>query len=271
MHPYTSFNISAVISFIITIAVMIIYNYYTIMKPNQLIPRFVLKPLPVLSMIINICFYYCTRHVDFYALLIQVSLLFCLLGDILLMLYIPTIDEKYNNVLFLLIGGASFFVAKGLMSLALCIYPFRNVNKKCITVSVKRMAITSIFSFLYTGFIIGYFLINMKPSVIKYLLPVYFIMMGLQLNLSILRIGGFEEETPASQLKGMIGTTFFTISDVILFWGLFISPIDFGDNISICLYWLGMYFLTISVVRTNNQYKYKIMLNDNQPLNNEIQ
>lgn len=248
-HPV--FNVISIVVLLITIGVGISYNYLTSVYPLNLVYRFALKPIPVSMMILNIFAYFIIYRMHFYALLIGVSLIFCLLGDILLMFYLPGMD-KYDNELFLIIGGVSFFIARGFMCLGFAVYPFRGKSERCIQAGIKKTVIITILCFIYTVAIITYFVVHMDSGVIRILLPMYFVMMGVNLEFSILRVGGFLEEIRGSQVKGALGTIIFTISDTLLFWGIFLNPIPNGDAISICLYWLAMFLLTISVVRTKN-------------------
>ena len=51
-HPI--FNIASITTFIILLIVTPMYIYYTTLHPDKLIYRFILKPIPVSAMIINI-------------------------------------------------------------------------------------------------------------------------------------------------------------------------------------------------------------------------
>jgi len=190
----------------------------------------------------------------FYAALIQLSLFFCLLGDIGLMFYIPSIP-LYDNPVLIILSGTSFFIARVLMTLAFLIYPFRGFNEKIIPVSFKKAVLVSIIPFIYFVWSLVYFIINMKPGTIKIILPIYYLIMSINLFTSLLRIKSFEEETLKSQILGAVGTILFTVSDSLLFWVLFIDSVKYGDVISILFYWSGMYLISLSVVRTSSPVK----------------
>ena len=174
------------------IIVTVLYNYYITTKPNEIYIRFSLKPIPVSLLILNIISYFIIYRMHVYAILIEVALLFCLLGDILLMFYVPTIP-KYNNILFLIVGGGSFFIARGIMSLAFAVYPYRNNKERCIETSIKKIVFIGIIMFIYTVGMIVYFTLKSKAdTVIKILLPIYFISMEIQLFMALLRIRTFK-------------------------------------------------------------------------------
>ncbi len=249
---HKAFRIISILSLIIIIVIGVLYNYYITYQPKDLTLRFVLKPIPISILVINIIVYFCIYQLHIYALLVLMGLLFCGLGDILLMFYIPTIPG-YNNIIFLMIGGASFAIARGVMSLAFATNPYRQQSgsNRYITVTLKRILLATVISMVYTVTMIVYFTVNMKNKTMSGLLSGYIIIMGIQILLSLLRIKGFEEESTVSQVLGVLGTVFFTVSDTLLFWNLFLTPIPYGNITSISFYWLGMYLLTVSVVRNS--------------------
>lgn len=249
MASRRAFTISSIITFLLALIVVVLYNYFITIKPDLIYVRFGLKPIPVTLMICNVFVYFCIYKMHVYAILIGGSLMFCLLGDILLMFYVPPIPA-YDNILFLIVGGISFFIGRGIMALAFGVYPYRNNRERCINIKIKKTVLIGNVSFIYTTGMIVYFILNMKGRlIIRILLPIYFFSMGFQLFMSLLRIKGFKEETLRSQLLGSFGTILFTISDSMLFWNIFIYPIPFGDIISISMYWAGMFLITISIVR----------------------
>jgi len=252
---HKTFRIVSLISFIVILINGVLYNYYITTESTELIYRFILKPIPISILVIDTVIYFFIYRMHIYALLIQMSFLFCLLGDILLMFYIPSIPE-YNNKIFLIVGGTSFFIARVIMTLAFGVYPYRNKIEKCLTTTVKKTVLTAIIPFIYTVYIIIWFANYMKNTIMMVLLSFYIVIMGIQLFLSLLRIKGFVEESIVPQLFGFLGTCLFTVSDTLLFWNIFLIPIRYADVISISLYWSGMYLLMISIVR-NSKFNYE--------------
>ena len=94
---HKGFTISAVVSLIILLVVVTLYDCYLLNQPDNIHVRFVLKPIPVSIMILNVFVYFAIYRMHVYAILISGALLFCLLGDILLMFYVPSILE-YDNI-----------------------------------------------------------------------------------------------------------------------------------------------------------------------------
>jgi hypothetical protein len=265
-HP--KFTILALLSLIFILFIVGLYDYNVIIYPNKINIRFGLKPVPLSILIANVLFYFIIYRVHIYALLIGISFLFCLIGDILLMFYIPPIEE-YNNVLFLIFGGISFFIARVIMSLSYGIYPFKNNKEQCIDMNIKKIVLFGVVIFIWTMSMCIYFPLNMNSdTIMKILIPMYFIVMGVNLSMSLFRIKGFEEETLRSQLFAVVGTVLFTASDNLLFWNLFIYEIPYGDIISITLYWIGMYFIMISIVRTASVLDEKHITNVYLPIRN---
>jgi hypothetical protein len=127
-----------------------------------------------------------------------------------------------------------------------------NTNNKLLQVDFIKIVISLMVSLGYFTFMSVYFILSPVYDIIKILIPFYFMIMSLQLATSILRFKGFSDELISSQILSIVGTCLFTISDTILLISLLISEIKYGEVISISMYWLGIYFIGISVHRTNN-------------------
>ena len=250
-HKLFTFVAGCILALILSTVVL--YDYTFVVNPTDLTLRFILKPIPVLLMVVITIAYMIIYRLHTYALLIQMSLLFSLMGDVLLMFYEPTIPE-YDNILFLITGGASFFIGRCIMALAFLVYPFNNCKYNgTMRIGMKKTIITSLVVCILMAPSIVVFVIYMKGSVLmKVVLPIYILSMGLDLATATVRIGGYIDETLSSQVIALIGTIFFMISDYLLFWNLFLGLIPYGDVISITIYWLAMYLITISIVRTNS-------------------
>ena len=244
------FRVTSAIFFVLILIIDALYSYYITPKPTDLHTWFALKHIPTTAMAILVIIYFLIYRIHVYASLIEIGLLFCMIGDILLMFYIPTIPG-HNNPIFLIIGGTSFFVARVVMTLAFIVHPHKNNHRDRIQISLKKGVLVGILPFIYTSYMLIYFSINMQDKIKIGILSVYTIMMGIQLYCSFLRAKGFEEESIYPQIFGVVGTVFFTISDTLWFLNM-MKHIPYIDIISISFYWLGMYFLAISVVRSSN-------------------
>lgn len=246
-HKY--FNILALVSFFVLIPIVSLYNYYH--YHNNTFAVYILKPIPIVILMIGVIFYFAIYKMHIYPLFVLFYFIFNLLGDVLLMLYSPV------NKPYLIVGGISFAIGRLIMSAAFILYPFR--VSKTYKINTTRIKI------LLSGFVSGswtiglciYFCIYVDDLLMKILLPGYFIVMGINLFMALVRINGYDLETLSSQLLGALGTILFNISDTLLFWNLFIHEIKYGDAVSITLYWVSMYIIMLSIVRTNSPSKEK--------------
>ncbi len=203
-----------------------------------------LKPLPLSILILHVFAYFVIYKTHYYALLIEAGFVFCLVGDIMLMFY----DPKNNNHVYLIASGASFMIARLLMSLAFLVFPYKKSPEKCVDVSVKKVGLVFIPIFVYS-FGAGTFFCFSVGGIVGFFLFLYFIIVGVQMFFAFLRVGGFKGESFLAQSLGVLGTLLFTISDTLLFFGMFIAETKHGNSVSILLYWSGMYCIAISVVR----------------------
>ncbi len=242
------FKIISLISLILITAVASLYNYYILTYPSILFIRFILKPIPVIILTIQISTYFCIYRLNFYAFCMFIFMLFCFMGDIMIMFYIPD-KLEYDHKSFLIVGGASFLIARMVISISFIVYPYIESINKRISFPLRKTIIIGVISFLFTGTLIVYFIIYIDSILFRIFLPIYVVSMGTQLFFSLMRIGGFQEESLIPQIFSVIGTILFNISDIILFINMFLFTIDFGENVAICLYWVAMYILTISIVR----------------------
>ena len=268
MTEHKTFRITSIVSFVIILTITIIYNYLLTINSHD-ITLFILKPIPLLILIINVVTYFIIYRIHVYALLIEISFLLCLIGDIFLMFYVPPIP-KYDNVTYLILGGGAFLIARIFMCLAYGISPFDNNGRRCIDVNVKKIIFAGLFGFIWTCAMCIYFGFNMNSEFyMKILIIFYLVIMGVNLVMALVRIKGFKEETLSSQIFGVAGTVLFTISDNLLLWNIFIKTVPYGDVISINIYWIGMFFIMISTVRTNSVEREKINVSMYLPLTTE--
>lgn len=239
----------------------IMYDYYIITQPENLTVHFVLKPVPLTCMLVIAISYLLLYGSNIYGIFMTSSLVLCLLGDVLLMLYIPEVPE-YSYKVVLLVGGGSFFIARLFLLLGFSLHPnnlkcYKSVESQrsynsCSELGrwgVIKLILAGTTSILYTIGIMTYFILH-TTGVLQFVLPFYCSMMGLNLFTAMLRVREFpEDETLSSQLKGTFGIILFTLSDTILFFDLFTHNVIYGNVVAISLYWIGMYFLTISLKR----------------------
>lgn len=245
MSGHKIFRISCIINLALICITSILYFVI-----DGIIDKFILKPIPLILLIFNIGYYFIIYKIHIYAMLLEGGFIFCMIGDILLMFYIPLIP-KYNKPILLIAGGGSFFISRILFSLMLLVYPYKDVNERIIEVRIIKLVLFGIAPLVLSICLISYFSNIISNRTLVVLLSFYIIVMNLQLWLSLLRIKGFKEESMISQIFGFIGTLFFNVSDILLFINLFSSFI-IPDTITMSFYWLGMYILMISVVRSSS-------------------
>lgn len=243
-----------------------IYDYYLYKNSNPLV-LFIIKPLPVCLMITCGFVYMCMYKIHCYAQQMTISLWMCLIGDVFLMFYSPPEFEEFGM---LILGGVAFFVARVCMSVTFLLYPY-SFSHPCLSLplSVKgnryRLLIALILSVGYLAAAITFVILKHLDIGMSIFLFIYLLSMSLQLCCACLRVGGFEIEIKGSQVFGLIGTILFTISDSLLLYDMFIDSISMSNIISINLYWLGLYFLTISMVRSDS-YRIEKSGSENFPL-----
>jgi hypothetical protein len=297
------FNVATTAFIIIITLTVALYDYaVSLDDENYLTLIMILKPLPNIAMIMLVGVYYIIYKINTYALLIQIFLIFSLVGDILLMFYIPEI-KMYNHPINIILGGGSFIIGRIFLLTAMIVYPLKHDKEfyfapsnnytdlnspppynpsynpssynpsynpssnnglydrindgnhpKYIKPNFTDILFSGMISLIYVIASCLFYIYNLNASIMSFLLSIYIIMIGINLQTSMLRLklfSGFEIETTSSQVKGFIGTLLYTISDSILFHSLFISPDKILEIVSISIYWFALFILTISIVRTN--------------------
>lgn len=224
--------------------------------------RLGMKLSPVLSCMTYIALYIYFYRITIYSSFSLISLFFCMLGDLFLELYDPTIEsvengETYRTFYFIL-GGGFFMFARLLLMLIFMIKPFTRISLIRHRPIIKTILSHVIFTipFLVLGTIIWIRESNFISGCTFVYLIVSF---GLPASYAYLRIGALNslEETSESKVSCYIafcGINIFNISDVLLIITMFTNWLpSYSGLISDVLYWLAMYLLTISVIRTSDE------------------
>lgn len=215
--------------------------------------KLILKSCPMIILIILNLFYFIFYRLTLYSILMGSFLFFCLIGDIFMCLYNPV---NHSETVFLLLGGGFFFLSRFVLVVIFSTKPYKT---SIIHYPFKKTLISHfIFELPFIG--IGILLLVYKISLISIFMFIYLILgFGLPMSISFLRIGELKdnydiEESKISSIFAFIGITLFNVSDVMLLLTMsgFIPSICIliSDNI----YWLGMYFLTISIVRSSSEH-----------------
>ena len=244
----------SVISLILILVVTGLYDYYIITQPTNNFARYILKPIPNILLIIQIIIYTMKYERSTYALLTDLYVSLCLIGDVLLMIYVKGSGE----IEYMIIGGAAFLLARVVMSINFLIPSHTNTNPKIKIRCVTMLISISIAVSYLLCLIVGLFYTGIKEDAgndfIYVSLIVYFISMAFQLGAAIIRVKGFKDELVSSQLISLGGTVLFNISDNILIYDIFMGDIfpanpAYAGALSITMYWISMWLIAVSIVR----------------------
>jgi hypothetical protein len=249
------FKSVSITSLLCIIATGLIYDFFGNNCTN-IVGKIALKCLPVFISILLTIFYFVIYRVTLYSFSILLTLCFCLIGDVLLLLYTPLfVDLFTNESIYLIVGGTSFFLARIVLFFNFSLYPFKNI--KFIQYPLKKLIISHII-FEIPFVVLGILLLIYKASTMNIFMSLYlFLAFGIPWSTSFLRISELNsfnlEESRISSIFAFVGITLFNFSDIILILSMLkIIPslyILISDNI----YWLAMFFLTISIVRCSDE------------------
>lgn len=207
-----------------------------------------MKSIPVASMILlNIWYFVCYR-VTIYSGLMLAFLTTCLIGDVML---------GFDNDTLFIVGGASFFIGRIVLTILFALKP---KQCKCIRHCFCRSLMSNTIN-TAVYFVIGLcFLIY--NGTLKSTLYFLYITIGLSLpsSYSFLRIYGLEHESKISCWIGFIGTLLYNISDILLLAASDFKHVfpEYTHLISNWIYWVGIYLITLSLIRSNSEETEKL-------------
>lgn len=249
---HKAFRISSLISGICIVAIAATFNYFSLTNDPRFYLKLLLKSAPVLILLLLNISYFIHYKVTVYSSLMSFGLFFCLIGDILLSLYDPKFNGNINNKnLCLMVGGITFLTARVIFLLMFILY-----GCKISKYNIKKLLICHIAfnaPFLTLGILN---LVYDNYSKISITILIYAIFgFGFQLSYSFLRINAIKEESINSCIFGFLGILAFNLSDTLLLITMLTSffpvyVITISDNI----YWTGMFLLTISIVRSKEEF-----------------
>ena len=238
---HKSFRLNAAINGAIMSTTAGYYIYYCHQNPMDIHLQVAIKSIPLSCLICLNLLYMLSYRANIYSILSMVSLILSLMGDIFLGL------NKYN---FLIIGGASFLAARIIWGINWSLY-----NTKLIKYDIVKYIIIHVISFLiylgiglslliyktssFTGFLFGYILIGMP----------------IPMSMAFLRIGKLSHESLYSTSFASAGILLFNVSDILLFIYMILELSEIVRYVSIVIYWVSMFLLTLSLVRTNSEIK----------------
>lgn len=230
--------------------------------------KLVLKIFPV-SILIALSFFYIIHYkFTYYAFLTSLVLFFCLLGDIFMSLFEPSIAGQMSDKdFYLIMGGASFLTARIILIFVFALNTEKNKHSTETIISPRKVLNSSsnrfikykrlVFWISHICFNLPFvalgiiFLIFFKYSEISIFVLIYFILgFGTQLSYAFLRINAIPEESIVASIFGFVGMFCFNVSDVFLLTTLLTNLLpNYTIIISNYIYWLAMILITISIVR----------------------
>lgn len=224
------------------------FNYFTLSGSSNVSLKLSLKICPSIILLMLTIFYIMYYKNTIYSFLTSIFLSFCLMGDVLLALYEPKLAGDVNNkTVFLILGGSAFLIGRIILLFAFAL------NKcKLINYNIKKMLISHVvfnIPFITLGVLN---LVYNKFKIISIIILLYaFFGFGFQLSYAFLRINAIREESTYSSIFGFLGIFLFNISDVLLLSAVMFTPFfpDYVITISDDYYWLGLFLITISIVR----------------------
>jgi hypothetical protein len=251
---HNSFRILSVLTLAMIIAIVGVYDYFIIMENNLSIQIF-LKISPLVIMLILIFLYFIIYRLTIYSVLVMGSLFLCLLGDVFMALYDPSILNE--NYIYFILSGIFFLLARILLTFLFMIKPYKRIF--FIKFPIKKLIISHVISFiifLVLGILpLIYHVSFVSISIFLYLLFGF----GFLTSYAFLRIGALKdyeiEESKTSCILAFLGISLFNKADIILLITMYTSLLPkhmvlVSDNI----YWLSMYLLTISIVRSSEEH-----------------
>jgi hypothetical protein len=238
-----------------------LYIYFTL-DHRDIGLRLGMKISPVFACMTYVALYmYCYR-ITIYASFSLLSLFFCLLGDLFLELYDPVIEsvengETYRTFYFIL-GGGFFMFGRLLLMVIFMIKPFTRISLIRQHSNIKIILSHIIFTIPFLVF--GVYNWIREPNFISGCTFIYLVVsFGLPASYAYLRIGALNnlEEVKESKVSCYIafcGINIFNFSDLLLIISMFTNWLpSYTGLISDVFYWLAMYLLTISVIRTSDE------------------
>jgi len=241
-----------------------LYVYFTLNGENIGL-RLGIKISPVLSCMVYVILYCLYYRFTVYSCFTFLSLILCMLGDLFIGIYDPTLENSVNNkMIYFILGGGFFMIARILFMVIFMIKPFARISLirhdklKTILLHINctlPYLIFAIYNWIReSNFISGCTFIYLT------------LCFGLPISYAYLRIGVLDnlevKESEISCYIALFGMTFFNISDILLIVSMFTDWLPASTGlVSDVIYWLAIYLLTISIIRTSDEKMEKGIFN----------
>lgn len=247
--------LSALLACLITVFVGL-YIYFTITN-RDLGLKLGIKICPVVCCMIYTILYIINYRFTIYSCFTFLSLFFCMLGDLFIGLYDPVLENTgKDQTVYFILGGGCFMAARFILMIIFMIKPFSRISIirydkiKAILLHINCTLPYLIFA-IYNWIRIPNFI---SGCTFAYL-TVFF---GLPASYAYLRIGALDnlevKESEISCYIALYGITFFNISDILLIIGMFTNWLPASTVlVSNVIYWIAIYLLTISIIRTSDE------------------
>lgn len=204
------------------------------------------KVIPVILLLLQTVFYKFKYRCTGYACSLFNGFLFCLIGDILLG-FVDTLSTKQDFILFI-VGGLSFSVARICLIIGLHSHPYS--GSYGLSYTKNRVMTCAVPTFIFIiGTIISFEFFRLGNMLMVTIADLYLILSGLHVTVSFIRVNEFQHESIISSILAGIGSSIFTISDIILIWNMLAGPVLSLDLLALYMYWLSMYLIGLSVIR----------------------
>lgn len=226
---------------LLSTGVIVLYNWFFLVEKEEIL---FLKIFPSILMLVLTVSYFIIYRITVYTLLTSTFLIFCLTGDVFMGMY-----HKGGDFPPLLVGG--IFFASSRIIFGVNMMTFKNcqiIKYKALSLLVSHL----IFNLFSLGLILTFYFLTNPP--ISYLLMAYIgIGFGFEASYAYLRIGQIKNENSLSSIISFIGFILFNLSDTLLFLTLFTNHFPkYCILISDDLYWIGIFCITLSIVRFEN-------------------
>lgn len=245
------FTVLCLILFGITSIIVSLYEYFISYEYEYQHILVSLKPIPLSCMAILSIIYMIMYKRHVYSMFFYSGFLFSVIGDVILTL--EDFHGPYDPFVFLTMGGICFTFGRFMFISGLLVYPFNDgyeieMKPKKIMSGISIIVLLT----LMVGFVV-LIITNISSKLESGFTGIYIFLMFFQSTVSCIRLGAYEEETLRSQIFGCIGSIVYMVSDCVLLINMHVIDDNrVAGTFSRILYWYGMYFLTISLVRTDS-------------------
>lgn len=241
---HKTFKINSIIVAVVSAISSGLFIYFSVKNYFDVKTDIIFKIIPLISMNCLILLYMMSYEANLYGILSIISTMLCLLGDVFLEL------DYTRKPYFFYIGGVCFFISRIIWAVNFNLYDkkiikypnlkFYLIHGLCLSMFIGLGTALFVFDIsLFNGLLLGYVILGMP----------------IPLSSALLRINRLEHEAISATSLAFIGMLLFNISDLMLFSYLLLKLDPKVHYASLIIYWISMYMLSISVLRTDGELK----------------